>query len=81
MLEPQPWQSYRSAVKKQGGAALADAAFPVKLDNILMRPEHFPEVLVHEVGFRLVQNMEVPGSAAGFNRPMYLFLKPWPKRA
>jgi 7SK snRNA methylphosphate capping enzyme len=68
ILEPQPWRSYHKAVIKQDMSAA-----PHHMDQMQFRPEHFPQYLVNELGFMLVQDLQAGASHAGFDRPMYLF--------
>ncbi|KAK9824349.1 hypothetical protein WJX72_009605 [[Myrmecia] bisecta] len=71
VLEPQPWRSYKQAMRKQGVSAAPHS----QLDQLHFRPEAFMEYLVQELTFKLVRSPEVAESAPGFDRPMYVFKK------
>ena len=73
--EPQPWRSYRKAVGRDAGGAVARAHF----EAIRVRPDQFERVLLSaEVGFSSVERLGTPrgdGLAQGFQRPMFSFVK------
>ena len=49
-----------------------------RLEELTLRPEDLPHLLVDRLGFRLARRLQVAptDAAAGFDRPMYLFRKP-----
>ncbi|XP_077228624.1 S-adenosyl-L-methionine-dependent methyltransferases superfamily protein isoform X2 [Tasmannia lanceolata] len=70
ILEPQPWESYR---RKH----LVSEAAAMNYHSIVLKPALFQEILLDKIGFRTVENItdNLPGSVAGFNRPIFLFRK------
>lgn len=71
VLEPQPWRSYKQAVKKQN---LVTGLQSSTLDSLKVRPDDFVDMLHAKGQFRLVRQLLEPGSVSrGFaSRPMYL---------
>lgn len=72
VLEPQPWSSYESALRKQD---MSGVAFR-KLDRLKLRPDAYADFLTRRVGFQLLERLQVDSSAKGFDRPLYVFQKP-----
>ncbi|KAG2718400.1 hypothetical protein I3843_03G210900 [Carya illinoinensis] len=70
VLEPQPWKSYVSNCQVSETTA-------INFKNIILRPEHFQEILLDKIGFRKVEDItsSLSGSKTGFNRPIWLFYK------
>ncbi|KAK9148579.1 hypothetical protein Scep_007336 [Stephania cephalantha] len=70
LLEPQPWKSYQKNYQVSETASL-------NYHNIQFHPSLFQEILLDKVGFRMVENIteRLPGSAAGFDRPIFAFQK------
>ena len=87
VLEPQPWRSYRRAVRKRGvrealllssnSDSSSPASPPRSLDSLRIRPADFVSILEEpRHGFALVRSLGVPeGAAPGFDRPLLLFRK------
>jgi 7SK snRNA methylphosphate capping enzyme len=68
VLEPQPWRTYR---KRKHASAESARHYA----SIQLRPP-FTDVLLDDVGFAAVENLGVPpGAAAGYQRPLYCFVK------
>lgn len=68
ILEPQPWRSYRK--RKHASAESAR-----HYSTIRLRPP-FSEALLGEVGFERMEALGVPpDAAAGYQRPLFCFLK------
>eukprot|EP00899_Mesostigma_viride_P014933 jgi/Mesvir1/23440/Mv22296-RA.1 len=65
ILEPQPWKSYKQNKKVSQTAS-------ENFSKIVIRPSMFEAYLVHQIGFRRVEvlSVAVPGSTAGFDRPI-----------
>ena len=56
---------------------VAPSTYFRRLDELQLRPEGLPDLLVDKLGFRLVRRLQPPSAvAAGFDRSMYLFRKP-----
>ncbi|OVA16126.1 Bicoid-interacting 3 [Macleaya cordata] len=70
VLEPQPWKSYQKNY-------LVSETATFNYHNILFHPCQFQEILLDKVGFRTVENISssLPGSATGFDRPLFAFCK------
>ncbi|KAL5729105.1 hypothetical protein ACHQM5_002102 [Ranunculus cassubicifolius] len=70
VLEPQPWKSY------QKNYQVSEIAME-NYNSMSIYPQDFQEILLDKIGFRTVENISesVPGSTAGFNRPILLFRK------
>ncbi|RZC44359.1 hypothetical protein C5167_037311 [Papaver somniferum] len=70
VLEPQPWKSYKSNY-------LVSETATLNYHNIVFHPCWFQEILLDKIGFRTVESCtsSLPGSAAGFNRPLFAFRK------
>eukprot|EP00850_Spirogloea_muscicola_P014350 SM000102S09208 [mRNA] locus=s102:231854:235360:- [translate_table: standard] len=70
VLEPQLWRSYE---KKRDVSEVAKRNF----EEIKIKPDDFPELLLDRIGFRSME--EVRGrhsaSARGFDRPIYAYYK------
>ena len=80
ILEPQPWKSYKSAVRKVQQSCEKDCVpkhgYFHRLSDLRLKPENFVDVLQQENGFRLLKQVrEAPGIEKGFERPIYLFQK------
>lgn len=71
LLEPQPWKSYKQAMRKQDMPTEVRELLP----QLKLRPDNFQKLLLQEVGFREVTKLQVRESAEGFNRPLLLFRK------
>ncbi|KAK3235534.1 hypothetical protein CYMTET_54270 [Cymbomonas tetramitiformis] len=71
LLEPQPWKSYKQAMRKQDMPTEVRELLP----QLKLRPDHFQKLLLQEVGFSEVTKLQVGESAEGFNRPLLLFRK------
>lgn len=57
--------------------AQAPTTYFKRLEELQLRPETLPDLLVDKLGFRLVKRLQPPSDAAtGFDRPMFLFRKP-----
>jgi len=70
VLEPQAFHTYRRRKR------INEVIFE-NFENIKLRPEQFPDYLVHVVGFLAGGVLGVPGhSAKGFRRPIQVFVKP-----
>ncbi|KAJ4950720.1 hypothetical protein NE237_027552 [Protea cynaroides] len=70
ILEAQNWKSYKSNYQVSEIATF-------NYNNILFPPLLFQDILLDKIGFRTVENItaSLPGSAAGFNRPIFVFCK------
>ncbi|EKX38339.1 hypothetical protein GUITHDRAFT_115485 [Guillardia theta CCMP2712] len=69
VLEIQEWSSYK---KKKS----LTESFKKNVAAITLRPEHFQEYLVKNVGFASVKTLRVPaGASEGFHRPLLAFFK------
>ncbi|KAI3910222.1 hypothetical protein MKW92_053109 [Papaver armeniacum] len=70
VLEPQPWKSYKSNYQVSETATL-------NYHSIVFHPCFFQEILLDKIGFRTVESCtsSLPGSATGFNRPLFAFRK------
>lgn len=55
--------------------AKASGAVHHALETLQLRPENFPQYLAQEIGFELLQQLEVGTSTTGFGRPLYVFRK------
>ncbi len=70
VFEFQPWKSY---VNNKGVTEHIKANF----NSLRIRPEHFAEILVSQVGFALEANIGTPLEAAkGFDRPIFVLRRP-----
>lgn len=71
VLEPQPWRSYKAALKKQDmtGVPFRDLA------RLRFRPEDFREYLTGQLGLELVQET-LPTATKGFDRHLIVLRKP-----
>jgi len=72
ILEPQPWKSYKQAIRKQ------DMPVEVRttLSQLKIKPQQFQNILIEEVGFSQAEQLGLPnGSTQGFDRPLILFRK------
>lgn len=67
VLEPQPWKSYKSK-------HLVSEVVRKNFSEILLRPEHFREVLLDKVGYRSMESVarQITQSSTGFSRPIFL---------
>lgn len=72
ILEPQPWESYSKAKRKQNmvGVPFYD------LTLLKLRPPEFLDHLVNKVGFEHVKSLAFPDVNKGFSRPMFILRKP-----
>ncbi|KAI3968213.1 hypothetical protein MKX01_018516 [Papaver californicum] len=70
VLEPQPWKSYKSNY-------LVSETATLNYHSIVFYPCWFQEILLDKIGFRTVESCtsSLPGSATGFNRPLFAFRK------
>ena len=69
ILEAQDYHSYCKRKK------LTERIFE-NFQNIKLRPEHFPDYLIHVVGFESGRTIAVPHhSSQGFQRPLQVFAK------
>ncbi|MCL7025744.1 hypothetical protein MKW94_017173 [Papaver nudicaule] len=70
VLEPQPWKSYKSNY-------LVSETATSHYHSIVFHPCWFQEILLDKIGFRTVESCvsSLPGSATGFNRPLFAFRK------
>ncbi|KAG6553751.1 hypothetical protein Mapa_004666 [Marchantia paleacea] len=70
ILEPQPWNSYRRKAK-------VCEVTRQNFSEIKLRPNHFTEILLDKIGFKSYKEVStaVPGSTAGFDRSLYVYLK------
>ncbi|RZC92109.1 hypothetical protein C5167_027999 [Papaver somniferum] len=68
VLEPQPWKSYKSNY-------LVSETATLNYHSIVFHPCCFQEILLDKIGFRTVESCtsSLPGSATGFNRPLFAF--------
>ncbi|CAN7115190.1 probable RNA methyltransferase At5g51130 [Brassica rapa] len=70
VMEPQPWKSYEKNRRVSETTA-------VNYRNIVLRPEHFQNILLDKIGFRTVEDLtsSLSGVSKGFDRQVLAFQK------
>ncbi|KAL1200146.1 putative RNA methyltransferase [Cardamine amara subsp. amara] len=70
VMEPQPWKSYENNRRVSETTAM-------NYRSIVLRPEHFQEILLDKIGFRTVEDLtsSLSGASKGFDRQILAFQK------
>ncbi|KAJ4907469.1 putative RNA methyltransferase [Raphanus sativus] len=70
VMEPQPWKSYEKNRRVSETTAM-------NYRNIVLRPEHFQNILLDKIGFRTVEDLtsSLSGASKGFDRQVLAFQK------
>ncbi|KAH0889195.1 hypothetical protein HID58_051624 [Brassica napus] len=70
VMEPQPWKSYEKNRRVSETTAM-------NYRNIVLRPEHFQNILLDKIGFRTVEDLtsSLSGVSKGFDRQVLAFQK------
>ncbi|KAJ4910008.1 putative RNA methyltransferase [Raphanus sativus] len=70
IMEPQPWKSYEKNRRVSETTAMHHR-------TIVLRPEHFQEILLDKIGFRTVEDLtsSLSGVSKGFDRQILAFKK------
>ncbi|KAJ0261809.1 hypothetical protein HA466_0048560 [Hirschfeldia incana] len=70
VVEPQPWKSYEKNRRVSETTAM-------NYRNIVLRPEHFQNILLDKIGFRTVEDLtsSLSGASKGFDRQVLAFQK------
>ncbi|CAN7122550.1 probable RNA methyltransferase At5g51130 [Brassica rapa] len=70
IMEPQPWKSYEKNRRVSETTAMHHR-------TIVLRPEHFQEILLDKIGFRTVEDLtsSLSGVSKGFDRQILAFQK------
>ncbi|CAF2138218.1 BnaA02g11410D [Brassica napus] len=70
VMEPQPWKSYEKNRRVSETTAMHHR-------TIVLRPEHFQEILLDKIGFRTVEDLtsSLSGVSKGFDRQILAFQK------
>ncbi|KAL0730916.1 hypothetical protein Bca4012_027010 [Brassica carinata] len=70
VMEPQPWKSYEKNRRVSETTAMHHR-------TIVLRPEHFQEILLDKIGFRTVEDLtsSLSGVSKGFDRQILAFKK------
>lgn len=70
VMEPQPWKSYEKNRRVSETTAM-------NYRNIVLRPEHFQDILLDKIGFRTVEDLtsSLSGASKGFDRQVLAFQK------
>ncbi|RID69391.1 hypothetical protein BRARA_C01489 [Brassica rapa] len=70
VMEPQPWKSYEKNRRVSETTAM-------NYRNIVLRPEHFQNILLDKIGFRTVEDLtsSLSGVSKGFDRQVLVFQK------
>ncbi|KAJ0243067.1 RNA methyltransferase [Hirschfeldia incana] len=70
VMEPQPWKSYEKNRRVSETTAMHHR-------TIVLRPEHFQEILLDKIGFRAVEDLtsSLSGVSKGFDRQILAFKK------
>ncbi|CAH8382302.1 unnamed protein product [Eruca vesicaria subsp. sativa] len=70
VMEPQPWKSYEKNRRVSETTAM-------NYRTIVLRPEHFQDILLDKIGFRTVEDLtsSLSGASKGFDRQILAFQK------